>query len=327
DTTDSKRGSPNIKMIMDVNPRPEDARNLTFSACEYTACAMTSNPLEADLLMFNGLRMEGLTLPQRPTGQIWLMYTREPPSARKVQDLKRIDLRNQFNWSRTVLGDSTFQIVYGVIGERTAPVKDYGAIFQRKKHVVAWFVSKCRTFSKREDYVRRLSSYVSVHVYGLCGNRTCGSRGYEMGGSKTKCLEMISKSYKFYLSFENSFCRDYITEKFFAMFSDVDVIPVVRGGGDYRKLFPPGIFINSDDFPSPESLGKYLNALARDKSAYIRMLQNKNRYTLTSGTYFSCNLCKALHLQSPQNVYEDIYSWMLRPNNCWSPTDLPDIQN
>lgn len=64
------------------------------------------------------------------------------------------------------------------------------------------------------------------------------------------------------------------------MFADVDVIPVVRGGGDYRKLFPPGFYVNAEDFETPESLGKYLNRLSRDKSAYIRMLQHKNRYKL-----------------------------------------------
>ena len=50
------------------------------------------------------------------------------------------------------------------------------------------------------------------------------------------------KNYKFYLSFENSLCQDYITEKFFlALYAGT--LPIAYGGlskSDYEK----GIFIN-----------------------------------------------------------------------------------
>ena len=62
------------------------------------------------------------------------------------------------------------------------------------------------------------------------------------------------------------------------MFEGVDVIPVVRGGGDYQRLFPPGIFIDAKNFPSPESLGKYLHQLGQDEKTYVSMLQKKSRY-------------------------------------------------
>ncbi len=38
----------------------------------------------------------------------------------------------------------------------------------------------------------------------------------------------IQRVYKFYLSFENSLCRDYVTEKFFTRAGNI--LPVVRGG-------------------------------------------------------------------------------------------------
>ena len=50
--------------------------------------------------------------------------------------------------------------------------------------------------------------------------------------------EMLERDYKFYLAFENSKCRDYVTEKFYnaLLFS---VGPVVFGGADYDAIGAP----------------------------------------------------------------------------------------
>nr|CAD7198916.1 unnamed protein product [Timema douglasi] len=89
-------------------------------------------------------------------------------------------------------------------------LEEYLNLSKRKTKLVAWFVSKCRTQGKREEFVEDLKKYVQVDVYGSCGSMSCSrSRGGE-------CFQMLDQDYKFYLSFENSLCQDYVTEKLFS---------------------------------------------------------------------------------------------------------------
>ena len=67
---------------------------------------------------------------------------------------------------------------------------------------------------------------MQVDVYGRCGNLTASRDRDE----ETKLIQ----EYKFYLAFENSICRDYVTEKFFQRMKQ-GIVPVVFGGADYSR--------------------------------------------------------------------------------------------
>ena len=75
-----------------------------------------------------------------------------------------------------------------------------------KTKMVAWFVSNCYAGNGRQKYASELQKHVAVDIYGACGNMKCPR------GNK-QCFDMLKKDYKFYLAFENSNCKDYITEK------------------------------------------------------------------------------------------------------------------
>jgi len=51
--------------------------------------------------------------------------------------------------------------------------------------------------------------YVQVDVYGGCGTLRCLRSEFD------RCRQLLNNDYKFYLSFENSNCDYYITEKFY----------------------------------------------------------------------------------------------------------------
>ena len=68
---------------------------------------------------------------------------------------------------------------------------------------------------------------------------------------------MIERDYKFYLSFENSMCKDYVTEVFFDAMNRT-ILPVVLGGDPeiYDDIAPTHSFINvQPEFKDPQVLG------------------------------------------------------------------------
>lgn len=72
---------------------------------------------------------------------------------------------------------------------------------------------------------------------------------------------------------ENSYCGDYITEKFYANGLERHSVPVVfggPGGPDFTHplLAPPNSYINALDFKDLKSLGAYLNYLDSNDTAY-----------------------------------------------------------
>ena len=91
-----------------------------------------------------------------------------------------------------------------------------------KPNDIIWIASNCVTPSNRKGYVdamRKLTT-LKIDTYGKCGDQKLSR--------DPKTVSNLIKTYKFYLSFENSICRGYVTEKFFKILKE-PVIPVVRG--------------------------------------------------------------------------------------------------
>ena len=90
-----------------------------------------------------------------------------------------------------------------------------------------------------------------VDIYGKCGAHHCSRK------NERECYRNMERHYKFYLSFENSICDDYVTEKFFNILR-YNVIPVTYSGANFSALAPPHSYINTLDFPSVTKLSKHL---------------------------------------------------------------------
>lgn len=178
-------------------------------------------------------------------------------------------------------------------------------LWPHKTKFAAWFVSHCNTLSGREILIKQLQQYIDIDIYGKCGNYSCPR-------STPKCYEMLNEKYKFYFSFENSLCVDYVTEKLYKIM-DYHIIPVVYGGANYTRFAPPHSYINAEDYENPKALADYLLYLSEKPDAYMRYFWWRHYYKLITYSPF-CDICKKLHEPNyhlKSQVYENIEKWWL----------------
>ena len=146
----------------------------------------------------------------RHSEQIWIIFALESP----VASPDYFSINHMINWTATYRPDSTIVTPYDKWlpfencsnFESVKPSRNYA---KGKTKSAAIFVSNCDSSNKRLSYIRELQNYISVDIYGSCGDRQCQK------SSQDNCFEMLRKEYKFYLAFENANCRHYITEKLF----------------------------------------------------------------------------------------------------------------
>ncbi|KAK7113411.1 alpha-(1,3)-fucosyltransferase C-like [Littorina saxatilis] len=328
------------KKVILVYNRPSwmmitDSGDKTFKRCGLEdACIMTNDRRTlhtADAVFINAQHLnfpypfEAVTnsTRRRPPQQMWVAFSIEPPPL-MPQSVRGWE--NVFNWTMTYRRDSDIFVPYGKLSLRTEaalPARNFTQLALNKTKPVAWFVSNCVTQSAREAYVKELSKYIQVDVYGKCGKLSCVQKDRD-------CSGMLSSTYFFYLSFENSLCVDYVTEKLFNLYGSADVIPVTRGGVKYDEVFPANTLINTANFKSPRHLANHLHDLMGDLQTYTAMLRAKHRFMLRKNELHEqlghgfCKLCRMLHdgdRTQARRVYPDFRHWVHK-NACLRPKDL-----
>jgi alpha-1,3-fucosyltransferase len=226
-------------------------------------------------------------LPQkRLLHQRFVMYYEEPPTVLPDYVLKPLP-PHYFNWTFTYrrssdihsnqYGDLRFiphsldRQIKGKYEDEENLENFHGINITGKSIMVAWFASHQNPKGiPRDEYVRELQKYVRVDVYGKLGNFTCpiAFLNYESDA----CNEILKKDYLFYLSFENSICPEYVTEKLFRPLR-AGAVPILMGGAHYSQYAPPHSYIKALDYKSPKELADYLVQLEKNRKLYARYFE------------------------------------------------------
>ncbi|XP_035224853.1 alpha-(1,3)-fucosyltransferase C-like isoform X2 [Stegodyphus dumicola] len=289
--------------------------------CPIKECVVTSDRSflsrsSAVILHWRNVDPNDLPVCKYPNGAqtgkcpLLVLFNKEAPPHTPRERI--LPLKGKIHWTATYRRDSDLYASYGTILKKQKKYNFTG--MERSRNPVCWLVSNCNTPSRREVYVQELKKYINVAVYGKCGTNKCPKT------TSKECYRWLSKRCKFYLSFENSICTDYVTEKlFYALMNDM--VPVVRGGANYSEYLPPHSFINANEFSSPKRLAEWLAYLDRDEEQYLSYFKWKENYEAKDASYtWLCDLCEKLHVSSTESIkpYKNFISWWFDKSNCVS---------
>jgi hypothetical protein len=339
-----------VKQVLLYNPKHwemaiwKSFTNTSFwENCPYSCQITTDRKLydSSDAVIFVIDLLGRSNLPKKIPQQVWIFaqyestdYLTKEIGSQFVTKKNLEKYNQQVNWTLSYRRDSDLPFIHG--SYRAGKGRERKSV--HNKHGAAWFVSHCRTTSKREDYARLMRKTTDVGVYGACGTlkalncpKTRADAIRECWGLiSSKCYDVLDKKYLFYLSFENALCRDYVTEKGLHHVTQHEIIPIMRGGANYSIFSPPKSYINTEDFLSIEQLSKYLEMVEKDKNLQRNFLHwkkhYKSSYPIENWRNNLCNICQRLNNPMKYSrIYDDIYKWIVTPNNkpgCFVPTDL-----
>ena len=255
---------------------------------------------------------------KRPSNQYWGYFSAESP----INNPNPEPLNGMFNLTMTYKVASDIFLPYRKFIKLDHPVRNNVNYALNKTKMAYWLVSNCGV-RIREDVVRLLEKHgVQVDVGGGCKNHWPN----RLQCSERRCSSL--SDYKFYLAFENSYCRDYVTSKYFRNGFESNSIPIVLGGANYSNphLAIPGSYINVQDFPSINKLAEYLLKVSGDDQLFNSYFKWRENYELVDWSYgwpfvgkkgWPCELCKIVQTRSPAHkVYHKLSeSWSVI-NDC-----------
>ena len=286
-------------------------------------CVVTGNRDEitsADAVVFHALDLwfwEKLPKYRDPK-QIWIIYVAEPTAHIHYTGMKWRFPRYTFNWTLSYRRDSTVYAPYGHFQVKEVPTDNVYNIAKNKSKMVASLIGNCHDDARRYRYLYELAKHTSVDFYGRCGNKTCPRA--------PGVCENILRPYKFKITFENSNCKNYVSEKFWNGIRE-DKIPIVNWKPWQKLPFAPQkSYINVFDFKTMKDLGDYLNYLNTNDTEYNSYFNWRNTFKVVHGDvvwHMFCTLCKRLKENPVRAQVVDYIGWM--ENDTCKPWSVSDI--
>ncbi|XP_047473038.1 alpha-(1,3)-fucosyltransferase C-like [Penaeus chinensis] len=176
----------------------------------------------------------------------------------------------------------------------------------RPKLLMSWIDGSCDTSSKREEFMKKLATYIHLESYGSCGTYNCTLE-------VDRWWEFYSHQYLFALIMEDYLCDHYVSSELYKALLH-GLVPVVWGGADYKHILPPGSYIDARMY-HPRALGDLLTALQRDPVTYGKYHVWRRHWTVKEGGSL-CDLCDHLFKSTTRGHHINISEWRQKTQYC-----------
>ncbi len=197
----------------------------------------------------------------KPDGQLWVAWSMECED--NYHWMKNEDILALFDIRMDYRQDADVVCPYYANIKKDIMPKSINV--SQKKNKICMLISSSVNQSKRLEYLGELMQYIDIESYGkIYNNKTIE---YD-NGRETK-LDVYSK-YKFVIAFENTICRDYVTQKFYDPLL-AGSVPIYLGAPNIEE-FTPGdnCYINTNNYSSPRELASYLKKCFIDDEEYMK---------------------------------------------------------
>lgn len=275
---------------------------LGIGDCQLSDDKSLASKADGVLIYHKAISQDLSNLPtSRTRAQRWIWFNPDPPLvSQKIPGIQAL-----FNLTMTYRKDADIQVRWKVSARKTP---ENGFTPPPKRRLVCWVVDSkemTTTFNQTYKAYMDLLKHIAVDLIDKMEGE-----GYQS----------TIKSCKFYLSFESSIHKDYITEKFTTPLG-LGTVPVALGPPriNYESFVPGSSFIHVNDFADSAALAAHLQSLDQDEEAYLRYFDWRKFYTI--GTPFAdekyrflhpiCQACQHLSMSRVFRYVPDLYKWFL----------------
>lgn len=260
--------------------------------CHLTVDRALYNKSHAVLIHHRDISWDLANLPiqVRPPFQKWIWMNLESPT----HTPQKTGIEHLFNLTLTYRRDSDIQVPYGFMVVSTQP---FEFEVPSKDKLICWVVSNWNPDHVRVKYYNELTKYIEILTFGQAFGEYLSDKNL---------IPTISTC-KFYLSFENSIHKDYITEKLYNALL-AGSVPVVLGPSreNYENYIPADSFIHVEDFLSPRELADYLLMLNKDTERYLAYFNWRKHYTVNLSHFWESHACLACDHVKRHQEYKSV---------------------
>ncbi|XP_014060464.1 4-galactosyl-N-acetylglucosaminide 3-alpha-L-fucosyltransferase 9 [Salmo salar] len=270
-----------------------------IEGCFLTADRDLYNKSSGVIIHHRDIKSDLSNLPplQRPPFQKWVWMNLESPS----HTYKNPGLGNIFNLTLNYRQDADIEVPYGSVVFSQKEGEAF--VLPIKTKLVCWIVSNWNPDHARTRYFNELHKHIEIHTYGKAFGEHVNDQDF---------LHTIS-SCKFYLSFENSIHKDYITEKLYNPLA-AGSVPIALGPPrqNYENFVPGDAFIHVDDFLSPKELANQLTLLHTNEEMYLRYFDWRRHFNVKRSHFWAehtCHACDYINRHKEYKVCNNLDTW------------------